>query len=94
MLVEIDNETLKEMFKERVEFWTSDKDVINTFSAYYDNLIDDGCLDGMKLNIPLIVDNDYVNNLRYYTNKEEAQKDYDCEIDIVFECESGILVNP
>ena len=91
--VKIDSELLKEMFEERVKFWRSG-DKAETYSAYYDDLIDSGCMEGIDLNIHHIVDNDIVNFLDYYATKEDAKADgyYDIDGRIVFECDKGILI--
>ena len=61
--ITIDKDTLLEMLLDRIEFWTSDKVVIDLYRDYYEGLVDSGCFEGCKLNIKEIVDNDYINNL-------------------------------
>lgn len=66
----IDEQDLLEMLIDRLNVWTDDKDVINLYSMYYENMINCGCFDGMELNIMVIVDNDYVNYLEVITADE------------------------
>ena len=62
--IQIDEDTLLEMLLDRLEYWTSDEDVINLYKDYYEWLVYSGCFEGCKLDIGIIVDNDYVNNLK------------------------------
>lgn len=60
----IDSEDLKELLYERLEFWTHghSDDEVSLLEDYLDSLVDGGCFDGGELNIPVIVDNIYVND--------------------------------
>ena len=62
--VTIDEDTLLEMLLDRLRFWASDEDIINLYKDYYEGLVYSGCFEGCKLDIGIIVDNDYVNNLK------------------------------
>lgn len=68
--VTIDEDTLLEMLLNRLEFWTSDEEVIDLYRDYYESLVNSGCFDGCELNIMSIVDNDYVNNLTTISKKD------------------------
>ena len=68
--VTIDEDKLLGMLLDRVEYWTSDEDVIDLYRDYYEKLIDAGCFEGCELNIMSVVDNDYTNNL-IVLNKED-----------------------
>lgn len=57
--VKIDNDTLLEMLRERVESWTDDTSTIELFVKMYDSYIWGGCFEGAD--IMEIVDNDYIN---------------------------------
>lgn len=75
--VKIDEDTFLEMLLDRVEYWTSDEDVIDLYSEYYEDLIYSGCFEGAELNIDYIVDNDYIN---YFTTiSKEDFEDYNIE---------------
>lgn len=71
-MVKIDNDTLLEMFNDRVSFWT-DGTTAKLFEKMYENYIDEGCFDCAELNIMEIVDNDYVNWCRVV---EEGEKEF------------------
>lgn len=58
----IEEEDLLEMLLERVKYWTDDTTVNDLFRQMYENCVYGGCFEGMELDIPQIVDNDYVNN--------------------------------
>lgn len=71
--VTIDENTLLEMLLDRVEYWTSDEDVINLYKNYYEGLVYSGCFEGCTLDIMSIVDNDYVNNLTTISKEDFEQ---------------------
>ena len=75
--VTINEDTLLEMLLDRLEYWTSDEDVIALYRNYYEKLIDCGGFEGCKLDIMSVVDNDYINNL-IVLNKEDFE-DYGVE---------------
>ena len=60
--VKIDETTLLNLFMDRVEYWTSDDDVLALYEDYLKELIDCGCFDGAELDISLIIDNLYIND--------------------------------
>ena len=71
--VTINEDTLLEMLLDRLEFWTSDEDVINLYRDYYKGLVYSGCLEGCTLDIMNIVDNDYINNLAVISKEDFEQ---------------------
>lgn len=75
--IKIDEDKLLEMLLDRVEYWTSDENVIALYRNYYKNLIGSGCFEGCELDIMSVVDNDYTNNL-IVLNKEDFE-DYGVE---------------
>ena len=75
--VTINEDTLLKMLLDRLEYWTSDEDVIALYRNYYEKLIDCGCFEGCELDVATIVDNDYCNNL-IVLNKEDFE-DYGVE---------------
>ena len=79
--VTIDKDTLLEMLLDRLEFWTSDEDVINLYKDYYEGLVYSGCFEGCNLDIIIIVDNDYVNNLTTISKEDFEQWDIESEVD-------------
>lgn len=70
--VTVDEDALLEMLLDRLEYWTSDEDVINLYRDYYERLVYSGCFEGCELKIAAIVDNDYTNNL-IVLNKEDFE---------------------
>ena len=94
--VQIDESDLLDMLVERVKYWTTEKSIVDLFTGYYQSLIDCGSFDGAYLDVSLIVDNDYINNLSVYDSIEEACKDFNCtaeKLDIEYQDENGILVH-
>ena len=94
--VQIDESDLLDMLVERVKYWTTEKSTVDLFAGYYQLMIEGGCFDGAYLDVSLIVDNDYINNLSVYDSIEEACKNFNCtseELDIEYQDENGILVH-
>lgn len=79
--VTIDEDTLLEMLLDRLEFWTSDESVINLYKDYYEGLVYSGCFEGCTLDVMLIVDNDYINNLATISKEDFEQWGIESEID-------------
>ena len=77
--VQIDETTLLDMLVDRVEYWTDDRDVIDLYQEYYNNLIESGCFEGSVLDIAVIVDNDWVNYTRVMTS-DELKKEYNIDV--------------
>lgn len=63
--VRIDEDDLKEMFYERLKFWDMSDEQYQMLADYLDELVDGGCFEGAELNIPVIVDNLYVNDTSF-----------------------------
>ena len=79
--VTVNENTLLEMLLDRLEYWTSDEDVINLYRDYYEGLVYSGCFEGCTLDIMSIVDNDYVNNLTTISKEDFKQCGIESEID-------------
>lgn len=75
MLVKIDESMLVEMLMERVEYWTTDWVTIALFRQMYENYVYGGCFEGIELDIPQIVDNDYVNNCIVVSEGDEGYEE-------------------
>lgn len=75
--IKIDEDTLLEMLLDRVKYWESNKDVVDLYNEYYENLIDSGCFENTELDINYIVDNDCINYLTVIS--KEDFKDYNIE---------------
>lgn len=73
----INKDALLEMLLDRVKYWISDEYTINLYGNYYEKLINSGYFKGYELDTMLIVDNDYVNNLK--TISKEDFKQYNIE---------------
>lgn len=61
--VTIDEDTLLKILLNRLEYWTSDKSVIDLYKDYYEGLVYSGCFEGCTLDTTSVVDNDYINYL-------------------------------
>lgn len=79
--VTVNEDTLLEMLLDRLEFWTSDEDVINLYRDYYEGLVYSGCFEGCNLDIMMVVDNDYCNNLATISKEDFEQWGIESEID-------------
>lgn len=60
--VQIDETILLDLFMDRLEYWTSNYDVLALYESYLKDLIDCGCFEGVELDIILIIDNLYIND--------------------------------
>ena len=77
--VKIDETTLLNLFMNRLEYWTTDSDVLELYEKYLQNLIFNGCFEGAELDVNLIVDNLYVNDTAV-TDKEGLSQQYDIDV--------------
>ena len=78
--VKIDETTLLNLFMSRLEYWTTNADVLGLYESYLKELIDCGCFEGAELDVNLIVDNLYVNDTAV-TDKEGLSQQYGIDVD-------------
>ena len=78
--VKIDETTLLNLFMERLEYWTTDSDVLELYEEYLKDLIYSGCFEDVELDVDLIVDNLYINDTAV-TDKEGLSEQYSIEVD-------------
>lgn len=69
--IKIDEDTLLDLFNERVSHWTDDEDTVELFSQMYESYIDNGLYEGAEIDIMEIVDNDYVNYCKVIYDDDE-----------------------
>lgn len=67
--VKINETTLLNLFMNRLEYWTTNSDVLELYEKYLQDLIFNGCFEGAELDVDVIIDNLYVNDTAI-TNKE------------------------
>lgn len=60
--VQINETTLLNLFMSRLEYWTSDADVLELYENYLKDLIDGGCFEDRELDVDVIIDNIYIND--------------------------------
>lgn len=60
--VKINEETLLNLFMDRLKYWTTDNDVLELYEDYLEELIDCGCFDCTEVNVMMFVDNLYIND--------------------------------
>lgn len=60
--VQINETTLLNLFMNRLEYWTTDADVLELYENYLKEAIDGGWFDGAELDIDMFVDNLYIND--------------------------------
>lgn len=77
--VQINEITLLNLFMDRLEYWTTDNDVLELYESYLRYLIDCGCFDGAEIDIDLIIDNLYINDTTIMDKK--MLDDNDIEVD-------------
>ena len=78
--VKIDETTLLNLLMNRLEYWTTDSDVLELYEKYLQNLIFNGCFEGAEIDVDLIVDNLYINDTAV-TDKEGLSEYYNIGAD-------------
>lgn len=87
--VKIDETTLLNLFMSRLEYWTTDSDVLELYEQYLQDLIFNGCFEDAEIDVDLIVDNLYINDTAV-TDKEGLTKQYDIDVN---DCERILASN-
>lgn len=77
--VQIDETTLLNLFMDRLEYWTSDNDVLALYESYLKGLIACGCFEGAELDVDLIIDNLYINDTNTMNKKELLENNIDVD---------------
>ena len=80
--VQIDETTLLNLSMDRLEYWTSDADVLELYEDYLKELIYSGYFDGAELDVDVLVDNLYINDTSIMDKKELLENYidvYDCD---------------
>ena len=78
--VKIHETTLLNLFMDRLEYWTTDANVLELYEIYLKDLIDCGCFEGEAIDVDLIVDNLYVNDTTV-ADKEGLSQQYNIDVD-------------
>ena len=78
--VQINETTLLNLFMDRLNYWTTNDDVLGLYENYLKELIDCGCFEGAELDVDLIIDNLYINDTAV-TNKEGLAEEYNIDVD-------------
>ena len=78
--VKIHETTLLNLFMNRLEYWTTNDDVLALYESYLKELIDCGCFEGEELYVDLIIDNLYINDTAV-TDKEGLSQQYNIDVD-------------
>ena len=77
--VKIHETTLLNLFMNRLEYWTTNANVLELYESYLKELIDCGCFEGEELYVDLIVDNLYVNDTAV-TNRKGLSEEYGIDL--------------
>ena len=77
--VQINETTLLNLFMDRLEYWTSDDDILALYEDYLKELINCGCFEGAELDVDVIVDNLYINGTTIMD--KEMLDENDIEVD-------------
>ena len=78
--VKIHETTLLNLFMSRLEYWTTNSDILELYESYLKELIDCGCFEGAELYVDIIVDNLYINDTAV-TDKEGLSQEYSIDTD-------------
>ena len=77
--MKINETTLLNLFMNRLEYWTTNANVLELYRSYLEELIDCGYFEGAELYVDIIVDNLYINDTAV-TNKEGLSKQYNIDV--------------
>ena len=75
--VQIDKEDLLNLLMQRVEYWTTDTNILSLYEEYLKDLIDEGCFEGANLDISLLIDNLYINDTQIMDKEDLKNNDID-----------------
>lgn len=75
MLVNLSEETVVDMLVERLSYWTEEETTHELFRRMYTSYAESGCLEGVELDVMVIVDNDYVNYCDVISEGDDAYED-------------------
>lgn len=75
----INETTLLNLFMDRLEYWTTDNDVLELYESYLRYLIDCGCFDGTELDVDMFVDNLYINDTTIMDRRMLDDNDIDVD---------------
>lgn len=78
--VRIDETTLLNLLMNRLEYWTTDSEVLELYKEYLRDLIYGGCFEGVELDVDVLIDNLYINDTTT-TDKEGLIEYYNIESD-------------
>ena len=67
--VQINETALLNLFMDRVEYWTSDDDVLALYEDYLKEFIYGGCFEGAEIDVDMFVDNLYINDTTIMNKK-------------------------
>ena len=73
--VQIDEVDLLNLLMDRMEYWTQDEKVLNLYEEHLRELIDNGCFEGVQLDIKYLIDNLYVNDTTILSEEELTEYD-------------------
>ncbi len=63
MVIYMNKENFRDVLIDRVKFWTQDEATLYLYNKMYKTQIEQGVFDNKKIDVKIIVDNDYVNNV-------------------------------
>ena len=75
----VNEETLLNLFMDRLKYWTTSNDVLELYENYLKVLIDDGYFDGSELDIKVFINNFYINDTTIMDKKELLENDIDVD---------------
>lgn len=63
MVICMNKENFRDVLIDRVKFWTQDEATLYLYNKMYKTQIEQGVFGNKKIDVSIIVDNDYVNNV-------------------------------
>ena len=75
--VRVDEEQLLDLLMRRVEYWTTDTNILNLYESYLKDLINCGCFEGTNLDVSMLIDNLYINDTQIMDKEDLKNNDID-----------------
>ena len=77
--VQIDEDDLLGLLVDRLEYWTTDTDILNLYESYLKDLVYGGCFENVNLDIRVLIDNLYINDTNIMDKEELKSNDIDID---------------
>ena len=77
--LQIDEDDLLGLLVDRLEYWTTDPNILNLYESYLKDLIDGGCFEDANLDVSILIDDLYVNDTQIMDKEDLKNNDIDVD---------------